>query len=133
MTEFCISIVHDDSGSTLQCEGELDLFTSSRLEEALDVCLNQAPEALHIDATKVSLLTTAGIKLLVEAAVRCQEEGIEFTLAASGHARRVLDLVGLWWLGVVDDGVRIQSAMKEALASYASLRFDGRLEDGATG
>jgi anti-anti-sigma factor len=133
VTEFCISIAHTDAGSTVQCEGELDLFTSSRLQEALEVCLEREPKALHIDARKVTLLTTAGIKLLVDAAVRCHDAAIGFTLSASGHARRVLDLVGLWWLGVVDDGVRMQSAMKEALAAYASLRFDGRLGEDEPG
>jgi anti-sigma B factor antagonist len=127
VTEFSISIDHAEKGSTLRCEGELDLFTAVRLEEALDVCMERDLQALHIDATGVELLTTAGIKLLLQAAVRCNEKSIPFTLTASGHARRVLDLVGLWWLGVVNDGVRLESAMREALSSYASLRFEGRL------
>ena len=133
MTEFDISIVHSPAGARVECSGELDLFTANRLKEALELCLEREPAALHIDAESITLLTTAGIKVLLETAIRCHETGIAFTLSASGHARRVLDLVGLWWLGVVDDGVRLQSAMKEALASYADLRFNGGLGEPTAG
>lgn len=129
MTDFYISIVHARDRSTIECAGELDLFTAPRIDEAVEVCFDQSPPALHFDARKVTLLTSAGIKSLLDAATRCHEARIPFTLDASGHARKVLDLVGLWWLGVVDDGVRLESAMKDALTSYATLRFDGRLEE----
>lgn len=129
VTEFFIALSHLNRGSTIKVEGELDLFTAPRVEEAVEVCLDRKPDALHVDATGLSLLTTAGIKILLEAAIRCHDTGIAFTLSAGGHARRVLDLVGLWWLGVVDDGVRLQSAMREALSSYATLHFEGGLRD----
>lgn len=129
VTEFYICIDHSREASRVKCDGELDLFTAPKLQEAIDVCIDQAPTALHIDGRGITLLTTAGIKLLLESAMRCHEAHIAFTMTASGHARRVLDLVGLWWLGVVDDGVRLQTAMKEALASYADLRFTGGLAE----
>lgn len=42
----------------------------------------------------------------------------------SPEARKVLDLVGLWWLGVVKDGISAQIALEEALRAYASRSLD---------
>ena len=129
MTEFYIALRHSERGSTVKCDGELDLVTAARLNEAIDLCLEREPAALHVDGRGISLLTSAGIKALLQAAAKCDEMKIPFTLTSSSHARKVLDLVGLWWLGIVDDGMRLQTAMKDALASYAHLRFAEELDD----
>jgi anti-anti-sigma regulatory factor len=97
------------------------------LEETLELCFERKPRALHLDATGLSLLTSAGVGSFLGAALRCHEEGVEFRLSTNKQGRRILDLLGLWWLGVVDDGFALQTAMKDVQRRYAELRFEKRI------
>jgi anti-anti-sigma factor len=125
--DFHIRIRHHAAGATLTCVGELDSLASSRLDEAVALCLEREPQALHLDATSLSLLTSAGVGCFVSAARECHARGIEFSLATSKQGRRILDLVGLWWLGVVDDGMALETAMIESQKRYAELRFEEQI------
>ncbi len=123
MTEgFWLSIAHHDREVAIEIEGELDVVTSRKLREAIRIVLDEKPSRLRLDATKVSMLTSAGIGVLVECARECRASEVELDYDLSPHARRVLDLVGLWWLGVVDDGLAVDGALEDAMRAYARLR-----------
>lgn len=128
LADFCVRINYEDSFTTLACEGELDVATSRRLREALDICLGSVPETLLLDLSKVTLLTSSGIETILEGVKGCRERGIHLQLEASSSVRRVLDLVGLWWVGVIEDGISIDQALTEAHVHYANLSAQGLLD-----
>ena len=86
--------------------------------------LSSRPSAVGLDCTGITLLAAAGIKCLVEAEVACRSRGIDLDMAFSPEARKVLDLVGLWWLGVVKDGISAEIELEEALRAYGNRSLD---------
>lgn len=108
----------------IRCTGELDVSTCKDLQRTLRKVLLAKPAALDLDCNGVSLLTAAGIKCLVEAEVACRSRGIDLDMKLSPEARKVLDLVGLWWLGVVKDGISAEIALEEALRAYGNRSLD---------
>jgi anti-anti-sigma factor len=125
--DFDIRSSFSGSSASVSCHGELDSLASSRLEECLDLVFERDLESLHLDTTGLSLLTSAGVGTFLAAANRCHEDGIPFTLATNKQGRRILDLLGLWWLGVVDDGIALEEAMRDVQKRYANLRFENHI------
>ncbi len=111
--------------TTIRCSGELDVSTCKELRDAVTRSLTGDPEQLELDCSGVSLLTAAGIKCLVEADLACRAKGIPLDMKLSPEARKVLDVVGLWWLGVVKDGIAVEIALEQALRRYGSRGLDG--------
>ncbi len=109
---------------TITCSGELDVSTCKDLQKTLRRALLAKPAALELDCTGISLLTAAGIKCLVEAEVACRARRIDLEMKLSPEARKVLDLVGLWWLGVVKDGISVEIALEEALRAFGNRSVD---------
>ena len=126
-TDFLITLSYEPQVIRLACSGELDIATAHKLRDAIELCIEEKPRILKIDTGGVSLITSSGIEVLVQAVHRCKEEGIRLDLAMSKAVRRVLDLIGLWWLGVLDDGPAIDAAFKQAMHAYSELHFDERL------
>lgn len=128
--DFSIDISHDSAVTLLRCRGSLDLLPSEKLRKAVAGELEQGSRSIVLDCSAVSLLTSAGITALVDVAIGCREAGAVLEMSFSPHCRRVLDLVGLWWLGVVDDGIAIHASLQSALRSYADQSFEGRIPEG---
>ncbi len=116
----------------ISCSGELDVSTCRDLQRMLRKVLLTKPAGLDLDCTGISLLTAAGIKCLVEAEVACRSRGIDLDMKLSPEARKVLDLVGLWWLGVVKDGISAEIALEEALRVYGSRGLEGEVGESAS-
>ena len=108
-----------DGSITIACKGELDIATSSSLKEAVADSLGYEPERICIDASRVTFISAAGITTLIVSMTECQKRGIHFEAVLSSQVRRVLDLVGLWWFGVLDDGIAVHRALDAALQNYA--------------
>lgn len=104
--------------TTIRCSGELDVSTCKELRSAVDGALASGPRSLQLDCSGITLLTAAGIKCLVETQLACRTRGVDLDMTLSPEARKVLDLVGLWWLGVVKDGISVEIALEEALRTY---------------
>lgn len=122
--DLTVSVEHGAGRTIVRCAGELDVSTCRALQTALRKAIMTKPAALELDCTGISLLTAAGIKCLVEAEVACRTRGIDLDMKLSAEARKVLDLVGLWWLGVVKDGISAEIALEDALRAYASRSFE---------
>jgi len=122
--DLSISMEHSAGRTTIRCSGELDVSTCKDLQAALRKALLAKPSALQLDCTGISLLTSAGIKCLVEAEVACRTRSIDLDMSLSPEARKVIDLVGLWWLGVVKDGISAEIALEEALRAYRNRELD---------
>jgi anti-anti-sigma factor len=106
--------------TTIRCSGELDVSTCRELRDAVSRALAQDTASLELDCSGISLLTAAGIKCLVETDLACRRGGVALDMTLSAEARKVLDVVGLWWLGVVKDGISAEIALEQALRSYGN-------------
>lgn len=127
--DFLVRTERRGSSTVVDCSGELDIATCGRLEEALSIALESRPERLVFNGDGITLMTSAGISTLFNLARQCKDGGVLLTLHLSRDARRVLDLVGLWWLGVVDDGLSADDALDDALRAYAEQASDLRSLD----
>lgn len=119
-----LQISHANGRSRLACFGELDVGTASRFRAAVDEMLASSPTELWLEGAGITFLSAAGITALVDALVKCRDSEVTLHMELSPEARRVLDVVGLWWLGVVDDGIAVETALQDALRSYAETAAD---------
>lgn len=124
VSNLTIDVERRGGTTTVRCAGELDVSTCKDLQAALADALAVTPTRLELDCSEVSLLTAAGIKCLVQAEVSCRNRGVDLEMTLSPEVRKVLDLVGLWWLGVVKDGISAEIALERALRSYGNRSFD---------
>ena len=124
VSDLSIDVERGAEHTAIRCRGELDVSTCKELQTVLRKTLLSRPSAITLDCTGVTLLAAAGIKCLVEAEVACRSRDIELDMSFSPEARKVLDLVGLWWLGVVKDGFSAEIALDEALRAYANRGLD---------
>ena len=108
-----------DGNITIACKGEFDIASSASVKQAFAEALQHEPERICIDASRVSFISAAGISTLIVAMTTCQERGIKFDVRLSAQVRRVFDLVGLWWFGVLDDGIAVDRSLDAALRNYA--------------
>lgn len=124
VTDLTIEVERRPDRTVIRCGGELDVSTCKVLQAALRKTMLARPGAIELDCTGIKLLAAAGIKCLVEAEVACRTRGIGLDMSFSPEARKVLDLVGLWWLGVVKDGISAEIALEEALRAYGNRSLD---------
>lgn len=124
--DFLVSVSNGPGASTIACAGEIDVYTSPRLQQTIDSCLESRPRVLRIYGGGITLLASAGIRTLLYGLQRCRELDIDFDLRLSPEARRVLDIVGLEWLGAEDVPADLDSALAETLQRYggATVRED---------
>lgn len=126
MTEgFSLRVENQPTQTNISCSGVLDVLPAEKLRDAVRTATERQVETVVLDCTGVTLVTSAGITALVDAAVEVRESGQILRLKFSPHVRRILDLVGLWWLGVIDDGVAVYESLQKALRRFADHSYDG--------
>jgi anti-anti-sigma regulatory factor len=123
--DLAVDVERRGKTTTIRCRGALDVSTCRDLQTCLDGAVAAGPGRLELDGSGISLLTAAGIKCLVEAELACSGRGIDLDMTLSPKARKVLDLVGLWWLGVVKDGISAEIALEQALRNYGNRTVEG--------
>jgi anti-anti-sigma factor len=124
VSDLSIEVERRGGRTAIRCSGELDVSTCRDMQAVLGKVLASRPSVVELDCTGITLLAAAGIKCLVEAEVACRSRGIDLDMEFSPEARKVLDLVGLWWLGVVKDGISAEIALEEALRAYGNRSLD---------
>lgn len=117
---FFLDVWFRGDSAVIVCAGELDVSTSGKLRDAIDIAVQRGPSEVHLDCSGVGFLSAAGISAIVGAVAACRAAGIKLRLSLSQQIRHVLDMVGLWWLGVIDDGMSIEVALEEARRLYAA-------------
>ncbi|HWC13659.1 MAG TPA: STAS domain-containing protein [Actinomycetota bacterium] len=125
-TEFLITLTYDARAITLACAGELDIATARKLRDAIELSIEQQPLVFTLDAQGISLLTSSGIEVLLDAVNGCRSNGIKLDLRLSRSSRRILDMVGLWWVGVVEEVPA--SDPRDGLKTYSELRHTPEFE-----
>jgi anti-anti-sigma factor len=80
----------------LAVAGEIDLATVPELETAIDSVLSSNSHHLVVDLTESSFMDSTGLKALVMANRRFDEDGRRFAIAVSGGpVSRLIDLSGV--------------------------------------
>lgn len=92
-----LSFTRDQEGATavLDVQGRIDSATAGRFEQELDGVLAARPEGLVIDLAGLSYMSSAGLRVLLVTARRCQAEGCAMVLCGLGATiREVFDISG---------------------------------------
>jgi anti-sigma B factor antagonist len=83
--------------AVLVVRGEIDLSIATRFAQELDAVLGGAAAPAVVDLGQVGFIDSAGVRELVKAQRRAQEEGADLHLRNPSEAcQRVLQLSGLW-------------------------------------
>lgn len=72
--------------TVLRVEGELDAVTVDRLAAHLSRTLHTRPDAIVVDATRVSFCCASALKALVNASAEARSRSIDFTIASTQSA-----------------------------------------------
>lgn len=122
MSDLQMKASEDRPTVTITVAGEIDVSSARAFRDGVLSQLRSGVETISIDGHQITFLSAAGITALVEVVRACRDRGVRLDLDLSLQARKVLDVVGLWWLGVIDDGIEIESALQGALRDYADSR-----------
>lgn len=94
-----LSIQNSELPSGWQCisvSGEIDLATVPELESAIDTVFASDSHPLVVDLTESSFMDSTGLKALVMANRKFDENGRPFAIAVSGGpVSRLIDLSGV--------------------------------------
>ena len=70
-----------DAPNVLPLEGEIDLHVSPRVAAALGVMIEQKPQRLVVDLSKVTYIDSSGLAVLIEGMQNVEAYGGKFILA----------------------------------------------------
>jgi anti-sigma B factor antagonist len=91
-----VQVRHLDKVSLLDCSGDVDLYSSTRLREALLAELQSGIPSVLINMAEVTYIDSSGIATLVEGLQLSRQTKTRFGLFALRHnARSVLELARL--------------------------------------
>lgn len=77
-------------------EGEIDIFTAARLQEALEKAIDSKTRRLIVDIASVPFIDSSGLSPLIVAFRRLQERGARLDIVGGQPAvMRVLKVTGL--------------------------------------
>lgn len=95
----------------LNVTGEIDLATAPQLGESIKQAMDQQPETLVVDLTKVDFLASAGMAVLIGCHQQAQGT-LQFRIVATGSATfRPMELTGM------TEEISIYPTRDEALAA----------------
>jgi anti-anti-sigma regulatory factor len=109
-----IRIGRDEAALTISCRGELDISNRSSLAEASELALNEQPSRLRLDCSQLGFFSLDSLQLLLDAAARSEELGVELELLLPRRTWQVVDLLG------VEEWARLTSCRAPEPASHKS-------------
>jgi len=80
METFAVTMTTDGAAATLAVDGELDLATVEELDAALAVAEGNGTTTLCLDLAKVHFMDSTGLRCLLRARRRAEENGHLLTL-----------------------------------------------------
>lgn len=85
-----------DDWKVLSVRGEVDLYTSPQLREAIDRGVGESASRVLVDLTAVNFMDSSGLGVLVGSLKRSRERGGELALVCTeGSVLKVLTITGL--------------------------------------
>jgi anti-sigma B factor antagonist len=94
---FAIEVLQPYDGWTVVVlEGELDIFTSPRLSEAVRRSIDDGARQVVVDLTQVTFVDSTALSVIVEVVKRLRSlGGVASVVCNSAHVRRVFQITGL--------------------------------------
>lgn len=87
---------NENGWAVLEVQGEVDLYTSSQLRDAILRLTEEGENRIVIDLTNVSFMDSSGLGILVAALKRARERGGEVALVfGEGSVQKILGITGL--------------------------------------
>lgn len=101
-----------DRPNVLPLEGEIDLHVSPRISASLAAMVEEKPQALVVDLSRVSYIDSSGLAVLIEAMQSVEGYGGHFSLAGlQENVRPIFEIARL------DQVFRIYPDVDAALAA----------------
>lgn len=91
----CVEILSADNVTILDLEGEIDIYTATEFKEALLQSIDGGAGRIVVDLTKVTLMDSTGLSVLVSGERRLRPRGGSLAVACDDRIRRVLTMTGL--------------------------------------
>jgi anti-sigma B factor antagonist len=87
---------NENGWAVLEVQGEVDLYTSSQLRDAILRLTEEAENRIVVDLNNVSFMDSSGLGVLIAGLKRARERGGELALVFSeGSVQKVLGITGL--------------------------------------
>ena len=82
---------------TLKSTGEIDITTNPAFEKVVRAALAEKPEKLIFDFTELNLISSAGIRTLIQAGKEAKKSGckIEFHISEHGIVKEIFYTTGI--------------------------------------
>ena len=88
-----VAVREHKSSTVLHIEGELDLGSSRQLDEVISLAQRKHPPVLVVDLEKLRFIDMAGLRVLIAARERADQEGQRLVLANLREpVRRIVNL-----------------------------------------
>ena len=94
-----VAVREHESSTVLHIEGELDLGSSRELDEVINLAQRKRPPVLVVDLEKLRFIDMAGLRVLIAARERADQEGQQLVLVnLRAPVRRIVNLarMGEW-------------------------------------
>ena len=87
---------NENGWAVLEVQGEVDLYTSSQLRDAILRLTEESENRIVVDLNNVSFMDSSGLGVLVAGLKRARERGGELALVfGEGSVQKVLGITGL--------------------------------------
>ena len=87
---------NENGWAVLEVQGEVDLYTSSQLREAIVRLTEEDENRIVVDLNNVSFMDSSGLGVLVAGLKRARERGGELALVfGEGSVQKVIGITGL--------------------------------------
>jgi anti-sigma B factor antagonist len=94
--DFGVAVRPDGPDVWVDAEGELDVYTSPRLKDAITQALSQRPPNVYVDLSRVTFIDSSTISVLATAHRQAPLQGSALIIhAPSRPVRRTLTVAGL--------------------------------------
>ena len=91
-----VGISQGEGGTLVRVKGEVDMASAPQLEAAIERARETRPEQLVLDLAAVEFIDVSGLRVLIRAYHRAEEQGERLVIArASRPVRRLLALSGV--------------------------------------
>jgi anti-sigma B factor antagonist len=91
-----IEVRHDGGRAVLALEGELDMASADRLQQAIDDEALRAETSVVLDLEELQFIDSTGLRVILRALEHCRGRGQEFAITrGSPQVQRLLSITGV--------------------------------------
>jgi anti-sigma B factor antagonist len=90
-----VSVEHGQDGVVVVCEGEVDIFTSPRFEEAIQEAMESGTQEVLIDMSKTSYCDSTGVQVMLSSLKYARERGMVLSIVTTPFIRRIFGITNI--------------------------------------